>query len=428
MLLAGDQARLAYAHEQAIAFYQRGLELTDAPGLRYALLNGLESSCDMACRREQQRRVLEELAALVENGPPEIATPQHQAEVALRQANYAEVNSDYAETAAAAQRAIACATAAGDETARAEGHCWWGCALRQQGEMDAARVQYEQARDIAERVGARATLATSLEGLANITWARRDYAAAQACLERALTLRQQLGDKRDEAIGHNMLGIILQRQGHYEEARRSYARGLELRRISGDLRGQIVSQNNLGTLAYEVGAVEEARESFAQALRLCQQAKDIWGEAIAQLGLGWTAFDVDDWETAQQRAEASLVGLRQASDPLRAGQAEYLLGRIAQARGESKVAAERFSAALEMWRSANQAGHITLGVSVLAHACAEQGQSAQAYTLLEQALAALEREPLPAGVVRPLRAHWHCYRALQILGDARADQVADFVR
>ncbi|HOU12907.1 MAG TPA: AAA family ATPase, partial [Anaerolineae bacterium] len=130
MLLAGDQARLAYAHEQAIAFYQRGLELTGAPEQRYALLSGLESSCDMTSRREQQRRVLEELAALVENGPPEIVTPQHQAEVALRQANYAEVNSDYAETAAAAQRAITCAIAASDEAARAEGHCWRGCALR----------------------------------------------------------------------------------------------------------------------------------------------------------------------------------------------------------------------------------------------------------------------------------------------------------
>ncbi len=428
MLLAGEQARRAYAHEQASAFYQRGLELTNEAGLRYALLNGLESSCDRTSRRDWQRRVLDELAALVANGPPEIATPQHQAEVALRQANYAEVNSDYAETAAAAQRAIAYAATAGDETACAEGYCWWGCALRRQGDMDAAHVQYEQARTIAEQVGAHATLATSLEGLANVAWARQDYAAAQACLERSLILRQQLGDKRDEAIVHNMLGIVLQRQGNYAEARRSYMRGFELRRVSGDLRGQSVSQNNLGTLAYEVGADEEARQAFVQALRLCQQAEDIWGAAIARLGLGWAAFDAGDWEAAQQHAEASLVGLRQASDPLRAGQSEYLLGRIAHARGEGKAAVERFSAALEMWRGANQAGHITLGISALAHAYAEQGQTTQAYSLLEQALTALECESLPGGVLRPWRAHWHCYQALRILGDPRALQALERAR
>ncbi|HOT92131.1 MAG TPA: AAA family ATPase [Anaerolineae bacterium] len=423
--LAGDQARLAYAYEQAIACYRRGLALTSEVGLRYALLSGLESAYDMTSDRDLQRHVLDELATLAENGPPEVATPQHQAEVALRQANYAEVNSDYAETVAAAQRAITCAIAASDEAARAEGHCWRGCALRRQGDMNAAFIEYEQAREIAERIDAPATLSTSLEGLANVAWAQRDYAAAEARLERSLTLRKQLGNKRDEAIVHNMLGIVLQRQGNYEGARRSYRQGLELRRISGDLRGQVVSQNNLGTLAYEVGAIEEARQAYAEALRLCQQAEDIWGAAIAQLGLGWTAFDVDDRETAQQHAEASLTGLRQASDPLRAGQAEYLLGRVAQARGEIKTAAARFSAALELWRKANQAGHITLGASALAHACAEQGQSDQAYSLLDQALAALEREPLPAGVVRPLRAYWHCYCALQALENTRADQVGE---
>ncbi|HOU12437.1 MAG TPA: hypothetical protein PKZ84_04920, partial [Anaerolineae bacterium] len=45
------------------------------------------------------------------------------------------------------------------------------------------------------------------------------------------------------------------------------------------------------------------------------------------------------------------------------------------------------------------------------------------YSLLDQALAALEREPLPAGVVRPSRVHLHCYQTLRALGDPRAQTI-----
>lgn len=421
--LAGDQARQAYAQEQARDYYRRGLELTADPETRYALLSGLETVCDMASRREEQRAALEALTNLIESGPSGLRTPRHQVELALRQAHYAEATSDYPAAAAAAERAVTLAVAADDGLLVADGYRLWGYALRRQENFPAAHALYEKARAAAERAGAKAVLADSLQGLANVAWNQGHYAAAQTYLEQSLALCQELGDRRGEADAYNILGIVFQRQHDYQRAQEHYTRALELRRAIGDRRAQGLSHNNLGSIAYELGEYAAAEAAYEVAAALCREANDRWGMAIAALGLAAIRLDQGDLAEAQRQAEAALAGLQQVHAPVRAGQAEYVLGRIAQARGEGKTAAERFSAALDMWRNANQVGHVTLGISALAHACAEQGQNAQAYTLLDQALAALEHEPLPTGVVRPARVHLHCYQTLRALGDPRAQTI-----
>ncbi|HHY55663.1 MAG TPA: AAA family ATPase [Chloroflexi bacterium] len=331
LLQAGDQARLAYAHEQSVACYQRGLELTDDVTVRYALLSGLESVYDMASRREEQRTVLEELAALVTTAPF-LATPRYAGEVALRQAHYAEATSDYRAAAAAAARVVALAQQADDGALLAAGYQQWGYALRRlEAPLADAAAMYARACAAAERAGAQAVLVDSLQGLANVAWQQGDYATAKAHLAQSLALCQELGDRRGEADAYNIAGLVAQREGDLAAAQAHYARALELRRAIGDRRGQGLSHNNLGSVALALDEWDAAEAAYHTAAALCRTTDDRWGLAIAEVGLAEVALARRQMESARQYAIAGLAGLEQVGATQRAAQSRRLLTRITQA-------------------------------------------------------------------------------------------------
>lgn len=421
LLLAGDQARHAYALEQAGTYYRRGLELTRDAGMRYALLSGLETIYDLCSARESQQAVLVELSTLAAQETPEGGAVHWQAEVALRQAHYAEAISDYAAAVAAAARAVALALAARDDPRVAAGYRQWGYALRRQGHLPAAREFYERARDAAERAGAQAVLNDSLQGLANVAWSQGDYATARTYLEQSLALCQELGDRQGEADAYNILGIVWQRQGEWLAAQTCYRRALELRQAIGDRRGQALSYNNLGAIASELGDLTAARAVYTTAATLCREVEDRWGAAIAALGLAGVALDQGELEAAQHYATEGLAGLQAVGAPQRLAQARYLLGCVAQARGEGESAEQHFKAALHLGQETQQPGLVELSLSRLARQAAVGGAAALAYPYLEEALTYLARDPRLAGFPRPLRAHWDCYLALTALHDPRAE-------
>lgn len=435
--LASQRTRQAFAHAQTLIYCQRGLEIARAhltddpeqPTAVYDFLCTLETIYDLQSRRKEQRAILDELAALTENGPAELRTVQRQMEIALRQAHYAEITSDYPAATRAAERAVTLAQSVGDEALLATGYRQWGYALRrQEGPPAAARHLYEQARAAAERAGAKAVLADALQGLANVAWNQGKYSTAQVYLEQSLTLCQELGDQRGEADAYNILGIVAQRQGDWLQARDQYTRALELRRAIGDRRAQGLSHNNLGSIAYELGEYAAAEVAYTEATTLCREADDRWGAAIAALGLSWVLLDRGEFDHAQRYAEEGLAALQQVNAPSRAAQAEYTLGLIAQAQGDVDAALAHITQATATWRSLDRAEPLTMGVSALAQLWAAQGDTGQAREALMEALSGLERAPLPPGVIRPLRAHWQCYQALVALDDPRAEVVLERAR
>lgn len=125
----------------------------------------------------------------------------------------------------------------------------------------------------------------------------------------------------------------------------------------------------------------------------------------------------------QRNGEAALARLQDVGAPARVAQAEYTLGLIARARGEGEVSAQHLTAAVTLWRNSNHAGHLTLGLSALAEWWTAHAARERARMALEEALALLAHAPIPDGVVHPLRAHLHCYRALRALEDPRAVNV-----
>ena len=91
------------------------------------------------------------------------------AEVALRQAAYADATSNYPAAVAAAQEAIRLAQAVQDTGSQAGGHLQWGRAAQHQGDYETGRCQLEKAVALSRAAGLRQVEANSLRALGVLT-------------------------------------------------------------------------------------------------------------------------------------------------------------------------------------------------------------------------------------------------------------------
>ena len=315
---AGEQAAAQFANAEAMTYLSRALDLTPETDTaeRYALLLAREKVYDVQGAREAQRQDLATLKGLAEA----LADDGRRAEVALRQANYAEVTGDYPTAVAAAQATIRLAQAAQDMSNEAAGYLHWGLALWRQGDYEAARPQLEQAQALAQgtrlrqassRALSRAVEAGSLRYLGIVSAEQGDYAGAEVYFEQALRIFREIDDRRGESAALNALGVVSAEQGDYAEARVYFEQALRIFREIGERLGESKMLNNLSLISKDLGDYTEARTYFEQSLRVCREIDDREGEGVALNNLGEISAEQGDYARARGYFEQALRILRE---------------------------------------------------------------------------------------------------------------------
>ena len=124
---AGEQAAARFANDEALAYFDQALELTEADQMeeRYSLLMAREKIWSLKGDRKAQAQDLTVLEALAEA----LDNDQRRAEVALRRGSYAGVTGDYLAALTAAQTAVRLSQATQDSRSEAAGRLQWGRAL-----------------------------------------------------------------------------------------------------------------------------------------------------------------------------------------------------------------------------------------------------------------------------------------------------------
>ena len=187
---SGELAAERYANEEAVAYFSRALALlpeTDRTG-RYGLLLAREEVYDLLGQRDAQRQDLTELEALAHG-----LGCEQQAEVAARQAGYANSTGDFPAMIAAAQMAVERASGGRARGPQGEGPPALGVGAPDQGDYAGARAQFEEAQAQAQAAGLRNLEAGALTGLGILCTQQSDEAEAQRFLEEALRLYRQTG-------------------------------------------------------------------------------------------------------------------------------------------------------------------------------------------------------------------------------------------
>ncbi|MEU0534795.1 AfsR/SARP family transcriptional regulator [Amycolatopsis tolypomycina] len=186
-----------------------------------------------------------------------------------------------------------------------------GFACGQVGDFDAALGHFARALEIAERDGARFSVAVLLVDLGHV---HRDLgnAAAAEFYQRALAANRELGYQYGEAAALSGRAVMEARAGDGSRALADAAEAVELTRRIGDRGTEASALAALGEVCLRLDRAEDAVSPLTAALDIARETSFTWCEAAALTGLAEAALAAGDAEAARTHGEAAVKLAAQA--------------------------------------------------------------------------------------------------------------------
>jgi adenylate cyclase len=417
---AGEAAAARYANGAALSYLSRALELTPETDLaeQLLLLRWREQVYALQGMREAQHQDLRDLTTLAAS----LADPAQQAEIEVRQANYAYLIGDYAEAIAAATRAAELAEIAGASFTAARAQQEWTWALIGQGNYSAAQSHAEECLRQSEAASDPRGVSRAYQALGEIAGYQGDHTTERSHYEQALAIVRAIGDRRREGGILNNLGVVAANQGDVAAARLYYEQNLRIDQEIGNRRGEAFVLGNLGVLATEQGDTASAHVYLEQCLRIVRTIGDRQGETIALGSLSKIAHVQGDNQSARVYGQQALDLSQAVGDQYGEGFAQLMLGDALIGLELFADAGAAFDAALQLRRP--------MGQPLMSDALAGQARvhlagenPAAALESIAEIQAYLDSDGMLDGTEDALLILLTCFQALAAAGDPRAPQM-----
>ena len=285
--LAGDRAVASYASANAAEFYERAIaaarHLPDVDSGQLSMLH--EALADA-------RFVLGELdqadTALRRARRCATGDPIRLAELHLKTARMWDGRGQFTMALRWVTRGRRVLAAVDGERTAPKLHAqliaWQARVLQAHGRSAAAIRWAELARDSAEKIGDRRTLAQSLEVL---DWAGAMIGQmnAEAYALRAVDIYGELGDLLSEARALNYAGMRAFYRGRWREATEYYDRARTAYERGGDRWGAAIASSNVAEVLADQGRLDDAAKIFRDSIR-------VWRSARAQSMVSYGLFQL----------------------------------------------------------------------------------------------------------------------------------------
>ena len=331
--IAARRAQREYANGTALSYYRQALALED----RWQWRKGQVEVLHILGRREEERAALEQLAALPDAAPFEVAYLWGQ---------YYQAIADYAQAQASVERALELARNRAETLAEMRCLSQLGLIARNQGNYELAKSRYHQALALLQdhttySEGEAQILTHALNGLGTTLREQGEFDQVQTIYQQALALSQQVGNRSGEAEALNSLGVTAFYQRDFTVALDSFRQALEIRRAIGDRTGEGKSVYSLAMTVSEMGDYGQAMDHLSIALNIAQATHNRWDEIRILNVLGIMYQELGDLTSARTYLERGLAIAQEINDE--SGQA-YLLANLGLVASEAKdlAAAEQF--------------------------------------------------------------------------------------
>jgi tetratricopeptide (TPR) repeat protein len=415
---AGEQAAARYALQEAQGFFRQTLALLPETeqATRFDVYLALEEVNKWAGHRPEQASVL----ATLENLAQQLGEIGKQAEVALRQASYAAMISDFPTSIQRARQSITLATQIGDREKEAGGFLQCGLAQRRMGQYEPAHEALQQALALAQAAGLTALAGRCLGNIGFMALQQGKFHEAHAIFEQEYAAAQAIGNRRHEGIALQDLGVVAGELGNLSQAQGYFEQALYITRETGDRRGESVAQDNLGGVALRVGNYPQAQTHYVQALQIAREIRDPTHESAVLTNLGNVALFEEDFLVAlkyfkQAFQIADAIGYQVAKGVALTGVGQALTGlkRFEEARAA-------FQEAIAI-RQGMGATHLEMDSRAgLARVALAEGNLGEAMQHLETILAFLAQG---GSLPDPISTYLVCYEVLQRHHDPRAHEI-----
>lgn len=417
---AGVQAYQLAAHEDALIYFNRALELTSIEDetKRYTILLAREKVYHLQGLRQAQHADLVTLSALAER----LMDDHQRAEVALRQANYAEAIGDYAQATAAIQKALRLAQMVKDVPLEAITRELSGRVLWRQGEYESARIQLAQALILAQSSGLPQVEADCLRNLGIVFDLSGNIAAGKAYYEQALQIYRKINHRHGESQALNNLGVVVREEGEYLQALEHFKQSLHLRRQIGDRRGEGQTLQNLGWIYAVVGDYPTARDYYEQALSNSREIDNRWDESLVLGNFALMYHQQGDHITARKYCQQAILIAEELGARATQGYALMYLGHVLVGLEDLEGGEKVYQQVSDLLRELGEMTLIIEAIAGLARIFLAKKDLPRAKSHIEKILSHLEAGTL-AGTEEPFRIFLTCYRVLEAAGDTRARKI-----
>lgn len=351
---SGEQAALNFANEEALAFFNRALDLTDGQNsrFRFDVLMKRERVYDLLGSRREQRQDLEELDQLAEGFDDSLRL---HTQLALRRIKLEIDVGDYPAAIAGAQAAIRELDADPPTRGRSPDlyvDALWleARAMFYAGQAVDAKPHLEKALDQARIHRYARGEYNALAQLGLWHWYNADYQSALGLLQQSLNLIRQAGDLRRELDMLINLGIVSKDMYRFEESLAYYEQAQRIAKKIGDRSGEASLLNNMGRVSLVSGDFVNAISCCKKASELALGVNDPLVRGLAMFNQSEAYWNLGQYQPARIAGEESLKLLRSVG--YRLGEADALenLARIEFSLGERQHALELAGEALEIGR------------------------------------------------------------------------------
>ncbi|MBK9712031.1 MAG: tetratricopeptide repeat protein [Kouleothrix sp.] len=170
--------------------------------------------------------------------------------------------------------------------------------------------------------------------------------------ERALRLTEQLDSQRDRANTLRRLGGTYRNMGDNARALDLLSRCLEIYEQVHDLAGLADAHNDLANACYELGRLGEARAHYEAGAAIKEAIGDVYGQAMIANNLGGVLKLQDNVAEAITQYQRSLAIFERLGSPYGAGALHMNLGAVYLLQGDNAVVEGHLRRAAELFEQA----------------------------------------------------------------------------
>jgi predicted ATPase/DNA-binding CsgD family transcriptional regulator len=214
--------------------------------------------------------------------------------------------------------------------------------------------------------------ALALRGTA-IMLDRRDYAAAQACLEEALTEAHTLGDRLLLVWTLLSQGRMALYQREYSRAMVCFEEGVALCRARGDKVLMCVFLFQLARAELSLGHAVHARTLLEESLTISRECGNPWAIALVLSTLGWLAVQQGEIIHAEAFLTEGASLASEVGDRRTVARSRLLLAGLATLRGEYAAARQWYEEGLATVLDIEHVNYIASGLKGLGCVAAALG-------------------------------------------------------
>ncbi len=403
-LQAAARARRLYANSEAIAYYQRAMEIAARSAGLLSEVEQLEIQRQLGQAHEFLGQYDAAIAVYKEALPVfDLSKPNHRSicfQLAIAYARKGEydralkylraVGTHLSEPKDAASRLEAAMIARGrarvyldrGQSHQALAFCKQATALIGSDDDNDEGISLVS-QMAAERVAVYGIMADSYFHLGN-------YEVAVSHYQQALEIAQWQDRRPATARVLMGLGKVARRRGNYLQAGDYAQQSLDLCRRIGHIAGEAASLGLHGNVAYNRGDLEQVTSCYEQALSISRQVGDVHGVADYCLSLAYVRIDQQRIDEAENYIQEALSIGRCLNATLVWIRAQYHLAQAARARGRLDEAQSAVEQAIEAAQRTGVCFLVAVGHQLLGEILAQQRQPFQAEVHLIESLRLFE--------------------------------------